>query len=195
MEASGNTGPLVATRSELVVLLSGGIDSATLLALSVSQDCSVSGLFIHFGQAAAGAEERASAAVAEYYSVPLRTLTLAGLGFESGEIRARNAFLLYAALLGLGSGPRVVSLAIHAGTGYRDCSEEFLAIMSRSYDFHTGGEVSLLAPFIEWRKSAIVGLARELHVPFQLTYSCEAGDEPCGRCDSCLDREALLARA
>jgi 7-cyano-7-deazaguanine synthase len=51
----------------------------------------------------------------------------------------------------------------------------------------------LLAPFVQWSKADVYSLALRLDVPLGLTHSCEASDEPCGSCRSCVDREALLA--
>ena len=51
--------------------------------------------------------------------------------------------------------------------------------------------VKIHAPLIALTKAGIVRLARELGVPFGLTYSCyDPGPDgrPCGACDSCLLR-------
>ena len=67
--------------------------------------------------------------------------------------------------------------------------------MQRSLAFHTGGEVTLAAPFIDVSKGDIYLLARQLGVPIGLTYSCERGGDPCGECLSCKDMELLRALA
>src|SRR5690348_9820296 len=81
------------------VLLSGGIDSATALALAVKTERQLSTLFVDYGQAAATSERAASGAVAAHYRVHYRTLRLADLSFGTGDIRGRNAFLLHVAML------------------------------------------------------------------------------------------------
>ena len=64
--------------------------------------------------------------------------------------------------------------------------------MERSYEFHTGGAITVAAPFLHWNKQDVYRLATELNVPFAQTYSCEASNLPCGRCRSCLDRSLLV---
>ncbi|HEX6679129.1 MAG TPA: 7-cyano-7-deazaguanine synthase [Gaiellaceae bacterium] len=176
-----------------LILLSGGLDSATALAAATRDGASPSGLFIMYGQAAERAERQAAAAIADYYSVSLETLTVTGRRFGEGEIRGRNAFLIHGALLAAEPGPTTMILGIHAGTGYVDCTPEFVGLMQRSLAFHTGGEVTLAAPFVDFSKGDVYALARKLHVPVELTYSCERGGEPCGECLSCRDRELLSA--
>jgi 7-cyano-7-deazaguanine synthase len=177
-----------------LVLLSGGIDSSTVLALTLEVGTSTSALFVDYGQAAASSEAKASAAIASHFGVGYQSLRCTGRTFGAGEIRGRNAFLVHTALMTLRQAKAVVVLGIHAGTSYRDCSQSFLELMQRSYDFHTGGQVSLAAPLVDHLKGDVVRLARETGVPVELTYSCEAANEPCGKCLSCRDREELLAR-
>jgi 7-cyano-7-deazaguanine synthase len=178
-----------------LVLLSGGIDSSTVLALALEVGISASALFVDYGQAAASSEAKASAAIAGHFGVEYQKLSCTGQTFGAGEIRGRNAFLVHTALMVLRQPKAVVVLGIHAGTTYRDCSPSFLEVMQRSYDFHTGGQVSLAAPLVNQVKGDVVRLASEMGVPFELTYSCEAANEPCGTCLSCRDREELLARS
>ena len=80
--------------------------------------------------------------------------------FGSGEITGRNAFLIHAALLSCPRDVRTISLAVHSGTTYRDCSPDFIAVMEHSLDFHTHGSVKLTAPFLDFTKADIVALAR-----------------------------------
>lgn len=146
-----------------------------------------------YGQAAHREEREAAAAVADHYSVSLETLAVAGRHFGEGEIRGRNAFLIHSALLAAPPGPTTIIIGIHAGTGYIDCTPEFVELMQRSLAFHTGGEVTLAAPFVDFSKGDVYVLTRELRVPVELTYSCERGGDPCGECLSCRDRELLHA--
>ncbi|MCR4743809.1 MAG: 7-cyano-7-deazaguanine synthase, partial [Lachnospiraceae bacterium] len=40
----------------------------------------------------------------------------------------------------------------------------------------------------------VVKIGLELGVPYELTWSCyEGGDEPCGKCGTCIDRAAAFA--
>ena len=182
-------------RTPQLVLLSGGIDSAAALVLALDSGSTASALFVNYGQAAAISEGRASAALAARYGVKHQTVCCSGQRFGAGEIRGRNAFLAHLALMTYPAETGVIVLGIHAGTGYRDCTFDFVDLIQRSYDFHAGGQIALAAPFINQAKGDVVNLAMKLGLPFELTYSCEAGNAPCGQCRSCRDREVCLDRA
>lgn len=180
-------------RISTLVLASGGIDSSTLLALSVQQGLEPVALFVDFGQPAAEAESKAIANICEELNVTWRCARYGGSRFDAGEIRGRNAFLLQVALLEFPSDSGIVVLGIHAGTEYADCSPEFMQIMGQSYGLQTGGTIVAVAPFIDWTKPDVYRLANKLGVPIAQTYSCEASNSPCGGCDSCKDRRILDA--
>ena len=61
------------------VLLSGGIDSAVVLALLASSGREVSAIWIDYGQPAAAAEREASKVIASSYGVAWSELAVAGL--------------------------------------------------------------------------------------------------------------------
>jgi 7-cyano-7-deazaguanine synthase len=174
-----------------LVLASGGIDSSALLALARAEGMRPKALFVDYGQAAASAEEAAVAGICSDLGICLQVVRYRSRHFGAGELRGRNAFLLQTALLEFRAPFGTIMMGIHAGTGYRDCSREFVEVMQRSFDFHAGGSISVAAPFIDWTKGDICRLALALDVPIRRTYSCEAGNVPCGRCRSCVDRQAL----
>lgn len=127
-----------------LVLLSGGLDSATALAAATPDCASLGALFICYGQAGESEERRAAMAIANHYSVPLEILVMTGRRFDEGEIRGRNAFLVHSSLLAAPPGPTTIIIGVHEGTGYVDCSPEFVELMQRSLAFHTSGEVTLV---------------------------------------------------
>jgi 7-cyano-7-deazaguanine synthase len=175
------------------VLLSGGVDSAVVLAMLVADDVGAGALWVDYCQAARDAEKRASRALARHYGVRWTTRTFsweAELG--AGEIPGRNDLLLASAAIGMSAG--VISLGIHAGSGYPDCSPEWTATWRQAFDQQSGGSLCLAAPLLHMTKAQVYDLAASLAVPVQLTHSCEAGALPCGSCRSCLDREALVVR-
>lgn len=181
----------VPPNTDALVLASGGIDSSTLLAFLRDQGFRPSALFVDYGQASAAAEEAAAGRICRELGAPLSVVRYRGATFGSGEIRGRNAFLLQVALLEFPGGTGSVMIGVHAGTGYRDCSSDFIGLMQHSFDFHTGGAISVCAPFVNWTKREVFSLARDLGVPILKTFSCETGISPCGKCRSCLDRIAL----
>ena len=181
-------------RRAFLVLASGGVDSSTLLRLSVQQGLTPTALFVDYGQPAAEAEGEAVAKICSGLRTPWRRVRYKGTRFGAGEIRGRNAFLLHMALVEFPSNSGVVVLGIHAGTGYADCSPDFMEVMERSYEFHTGGAITVTAPFLHWTKLDVYRLAAKLNVPIAQTHSCESSNLPCGQCRSCQDRSLLVTR-
>lgn len=181
--------------STRTVLLSGGVDSTTLLALCAQQDPDgIGALFVNYGQAARAQEREAAHAAAASYGAELRETRVDIDPVSIGEIQGRNALLVHVALATVGPESGTVFLGIHAGTGYRDCSPAFVQAMQISLDVHRAGALQLAAPFVEWTKADVYAYARDLDIPFEMTYSCETGTvPPCGRCRSCQDREAFDA--
>jgi 7-cyano-7-deazaguanine synthase len=81
-----------------------------------------------------------------------------------------------------------------AGRAYADCTPEFTQAMGQAISLGTYDKISLVSPFINLNKAQIVRLGLELGVPYQYTWSCyEGGDQPCGLCATCLDRQQAFA--
>ena len=82
-----------------------------------------------------------------------------------------------------------------AGNAYPDCSAEFNESINRAIYLGSGGQLSVIAPFIGMNKAQVVAEGLRLHVPYELTWSCyEGGEKPCGVCGTCRDRaEAFRA--
>jgi 7-cyano-7-deazaguanine synthase len=177
------------------VLLSGGLDSAAVMAFYVHQDFDVRALFVDFGQAAAKQELNAAKALCKHFGVPLSVFTAkCGRSFTAGEIPGRNAFLIFAAVLACHRRPGIIAVGIHEGPPYYDCSEGFLKSVQIIVDGYTSGSIKIAAPFLKWNKAMIWEFCKESKLPVDLTYSCERGGiRPCGMCLSCKDREALRA--
>jgi 7-cyano-7-deazaguanine synthase len=175
------------------VLLSGGIDSAACAHLLLAKEFEVDAIFFDFGQPAARHEYRSAVELSEHLGIPLRRVAVeSDASFASGEILGRNAFLVFAALVVTGGRSNLIALGVHAGTEYYDCSEGFLKSIAKLTAEQTDGKVSVIAPFISWRKNDIVQYFRSADLPMSKTYSCEAGtDPPCGTCLSCKDRQAF----
>jgi 7-cyano-7-deazaguanine synthase len=181
---------------EVIVLLSGGVDSTACIDFYMEFGRPPYGLFIDYGQPAAAQEIRSATSVARHYSIPLKYLKLRGRKPKSaGLIAGRNSFLICTALMECPLSVSIIAMGIHSGTGYADCSESFLAHMQAAVDLLEPPRVHLAAPFITWTKADIYAYCHQRRVPIELTYSCEQGGlRPCGQCLSCKDREMLHAR-
>lgn len=81
-----------------------------------------------------------------------------------------------------------------AGSAYPDCSPAFYAAMNQAIMEGTGGNVRLVAPFVEQNKAGVVAEGLRLGAPYELTWSCyEGGEVACGVCGTCRDRLAAFA--
>ncbi len=180
---------------EVLILLSGGIDSAACVDFYIEFGRPPCGLFIDYGQPAAKNEAESAKAVANYYSIPLFCSKWEGhLTKTTGFICGRNSFLIVSALMERPITVSIIAIGIHAGTVYQDCSKHFLTKMQNIIDLYENGKLKLSAPFIDFTKSEIYSYCIERRVPIELTYSCESGGPtPCGVCLSCKDRKMLNA--
>jgi len=177
----------------VLVLTSGGLDSAAAIAFFRGKKYEVSGLFIDYGQVAAEQEKLAAERIAKHFKIDLRTVTLSpGLGTGAGYVPGRNLLLTSVALAHVPFQCGTIALGIHAGTIYPDCSQLFVDCVQRVFELYTDGKLLLSSPFLAWTKQDIFEFAKSAKVPMDLTYSCEAGTVPeCGKCKTCLDLATL----
>ena len=180
-------------RQMSIVLLSGGIDSAACVHYYLDLNFEVYGFFVDYSQSALDNERRSAVRIAAHYGIKLDQAPFSATKhYGPGEIRGRNAVLILPALLYYPRLRGIISLGIHSGTPYYDCSPPFIRDITPIIDAYTDGEVKIDAPFLTWEKSAIYTYCIDKGIPIKLTYSCEAGTSPpCGKCTSCRDREAL----
>src|SRR6266568_5829266 len=142
---------------DTVVLLSGGLDSAAAVAFYRRLGHDVTGLFVAYGQPVREHERESAHAVAVHYDLVLAEISVAGgmIDYSRGEIRGRNALLLFAALMFTPLRSGILALGIHSGTPYYDCSEHFANDLQRIADGYSGGRIALGMPFLKWTKPMI----------------------------------------
>jgi 7-cyano-7-deazaguanine synthase len=127
-------------------------------------------------------------------SIPLPEGDLERQGVPVSYVPFRNAHLLSTAVSWaevLGAQAIYVGFVEEDSSGYPDCREVFLKAFEQAANLGTRPEtrLSLRAPLIHLKKSAIARLGADLGAPLQLTWSCYQGSEAaCGTCDSCLLR-------
>ena len=107
-------------------------------------------------------------------------------------------FLSTAASIALSKGCQVIYYGAHAddaaGFAYPDCSPVFNEAMNRAIWEGSGHQLKIEAPFVNINKAEVVKTGLKLGVPYELTWSCyEGGEKPCGKCGTCIDREAAFA--
>jgi 7-cyano-7-deazaguanine synthase len=185
-----------------VVLLSGGLDSTTALAVARSTGYECHALTVRYGQHHA-VELEAAARVAEAFevvehrvvSVDLSTLaasalttggtipknrSLAEIGapgdLPATYVPARNTVLLALALAWAETlGARDIYLGVNVldASGYPDCRPEFVRAFEGLAQVATRtGNFRIHAPLIELTKAQIIELGRSLGVDYAMTHSC-----------------------
>ena len=196
-----------------VVLLSGGLDSATVLAIARAEGWRCHALTVDYGQRhraelQAAAHVARALGAAEHRVVPLdlrifggSALTDAALavplapseGIPVTYVPARNTIFL---ALALAYAEVSQADAIFTGanavdySGYPDCRPEFVAAFETLANLATkraveGHPVRVLAPIIRLSKAQIVQRGRELGVDFSLTVSCYNADGLGRACGRC----------
>jgi len=180
-------------KNDVIVLLSGGIDSTACVHYYLRNNFSTKALFIEYGQIVANKEYASAQRIAEYYKINIDIMKAdMSERFGQAEIRGRNAFFALSCLVKYPNFSGIISLGIHAGIPFYDTTEVFVNDMNRLFAQYTDGTVRLDAPFLSWEKPMIYQYCKGNSVPTHLTYSCENGEtEPCGICSSCLDRKAF----
>jgi len=202
-------------KQSVVVLLSGGLDSSTLLASLQQDGWNVIALSILYGQRHKK-EIQASEAIAHYYQVEHQVVDIstvqtlfAGSALTSDDIAVphghytdssmkstvvpnRNmVFLSLAGALAVSRKAQAIAYAAHAGdhTIYPDCRMSFITKMREAFALCDWEPVSLLTPFASCTKADIVSQGMRLKVPYDLTWSCyEGGTHHCGQCGTCVER-------
>ena len=118
---------------------------------------------------------------------------------KSTVVPFRNGIMLSVACgLAESYGLTHVLIANHGGDHaiYPDCRPEFIDAMSNAMKFGTYEGITILAPYTLLTKGEIALKGLELGVDYAHTYSCyKGGKTPCGCCGTCREREEALAYA
>ena len=177
------------------MLMSGGIDSTACAHYFLQRGDSVTGLFVDYGQPAVHRERQAAERIANHLKLPLSVMSFrCDRRVGAGELTGRNAFLIFAALMGAHPTDGLLSLGLHSGTTYYDCGPAFVEQVGLIVEAYSDGRLALHCPFLLHDKALVYEYARIEGLPLNLTYSCELGTvPPCGRCASCLERNGLIA--
>ena len=206
-----------------VVLLSGGLDSATAAAMAKAEGWDVDALTIRYGQVHAvelDAARRVAKAVGVDQHVELdidlsafggsalvgegavpKGRDLDAAGVPSTYVPARNTvFLSLALAFAETRGADRIGIGVNAidFSGYPDCRPDFLEAFERLAQLATragveGREIRIYAPLATMSKAEIIREGTRLGIDYALTHSCY-DPEPGGRpCGQC-DSCRLRAR-
>ena len=199
--------------SAAVVLVSGGLDSATVLAMAVARGWRCHALSVDYGQRhraelAAAAQVSRSLGAVEHRVVSVNLDAFGGSALTDSSIEvprlpvsgipityvpARNTVFL---ALALAHAEVVEADAIFTGanavdySGYPDCRPEFMAAFQRLANLATrraveGAPIAIESPIISMTKAEIVRQGHELGVDYALTVSCYNADSGGRACGQC----------
>lgn len=200
-------------RKTAVILLSGGLDSITVLALAKQQGYRCYALSFDYGQRH-NAELNAAQAIAQHFQVVEHKIIQLGLSSIGGSaltdqsiavpvapqtgipvtyVPARNTiFLSFALGWAEVLGTRDVFIGVNAVdySGYPDCRPEFIQAFQTMANLATkagveGQQITIHAPLIDCSKSEIIRQGLALGIDYSLTVSCYAADVDGKACGHC----------
>lgn len=214
---------LIQMNPRAVILLSGGLDSATCLAIAQSQGFESYCLTIQYGQRH-HIELDAARKIANKFQVHEHKILPVDLTLFGGSaltdnievpkdspttdipvtyVPARNTVMLSLALAYAETRQaNDIFVGVNAVdySGYPDCRPEFISAFQNLAQVATkagveGNSLTIHAPLIQMTKPEIIRTGLELGVDYGMTHSCydPTNGRPCEHCDSCLIRIKAFA--
>jgi len=207
-----------------IAIISGGIDSSTLLYKLVNDGYEVYALTFIYGQKHSKEVEAAKAVTSKLnvnhkvidisslqeilrssltspeISIPEVSAEAKNYDLKSTVVPNRNSiFLSIAVGYAISIGVNNVFYAAHFSDRgvYPDCREEFVEAFAHASELATDNpDLVVDAPFVKMNKSEIVSLGTKLGVSYELTWSCyKGGEKHCGVCSSCRERKRAFQDA
>lgn len=202
-----------------VMVLSGGMDSVTLLHHSASRIALA--ITFDYGSNHNAREIECARKQCEILHIPHIVIPIDLAGFlrsslfegseaipegnydeenmKSTVVPFRNGIMLSIACgVAESNGLRHVMIANHGGdhTIYPDCRPGFIDAMSDAMKEGSFERIDIVAPFTNISKSDIAAIGGKLGVDYSLTYSCYKGNERhCGKCGTCRERKEAFMLA
>lgn len=189
---------------KVVCLISGGLDSSSMMLLLKEYGHEVYPLHVNYGHRAEEKEWASCQKVTHAihanrpYKINISGLEIirSGLLNENLDIvkyaflPTRNLlFLTLGAAYAFNLGIDTISIGLLSNPIFPDQGKEFLEKAKNSLSAALGEQINILAPFIDLDKRDIIKLAKKHQLPVEMTYYCHAGtDPPCGVCISCKER-------
>ena len=196
-----------------IVLVSGGLDSATCLAIAQAEGYACYALSFDYGQRsvselAAAARLAEAAGVVAHKTLPIDMGAIGGSALTDRNIAvpeqetqgipvtyvpARNTvFLSYALAWAEVVSAEAIFIGVNAldYSGYPDCRPEYINAFQSLIDLATkagveGKSIALRTPLIDLTKAEIIDVGLRLGVDYAATVSCYQADEDGRACGRC----------
>lgn len=211
---NSRSGSSILTSENAIVLLSGGLDSATVLAIARSSGYACYALTFDYGQrhraelaAASQVAQALGAAQHRVFQLDLAqfggsaltdsAIPLPTQGIEAGipptYVPARNTIMLALALAWAEAiGAQDIFIGVNAVdySGYPDCRPAFVQAFETMANLATkaaveGARVTIHVPLIDLTKAQIIGTGLALGLDYSLTVSCYQADAAGRACGVC----------
>ena len=213
------------SHTDTLVLLSGGLDSAVLVASEV-RTRPVHPVYVSVGLAWEASERRMVERLLSTPPYAANVAPVARLDFNMRDVYApthwaitghppaydtrdedvyltgRNLVLLTkAGVMAVAKGMNRIALGPLAGNPFPDARPAFFEAMSRALSLGLDRPIEIVTPIAELHKEDVIRLGATLGVPFELTLSCmnpQAGDDlplHCGMCSKCRERRDAFVAA
>jgi 7-cyano-7-deazaguanine synthase len=212
--------PLIKTSPDIdaVVLLSGGMDSTTLLYYVKRQYTGVVAVSFNYNQRHYK-ELQSARNICKFLLVPHKIIKLDFPRFVGSPlvdphtavpeqkknqqkitvVPFRNSvFLIYACLYAKTVNAKNIYIGAVAEDqrSYPDCRPEFFQSFQEMIYKQEEVELKIHYPFITKTKKDLILLGKELQVPWEKTWSCYKGEKkPCMVCDACMERKDAFQEA
>lgn len=219
MELMSRTSTAADASVPLAVLVSGGLDSAVLLAESLQHYPAVWPLYIRFGlfwekeelqhlrgfldaiwtptlQDLTVLDLPVADMYGEHWSLTGLGVPLAGTPDDAVFLPGRNVLFLAKAMLWCHlRGVPTLALALLESNPFPDATPEFFDGYERIVNQAIGGKVQVVQPYRGLHKDAVLQRGRQL--PLQWTFSCMRPHkgQHCGICNKCAERRDAFLRA
>lgn len=198
---------------KIVSLLSGGLDSTTMLYRFKNEGHELLALSMNYGQRHIKELEKAKLTCSklniEHLIINLPIWHTASAlsninkimpeGHYQNEnmkqtvVANRNMILLSLAIgIAIDREYDAVAYAAHSGDHaiYPDCRPKFIEAMKKVSSICDYKSIKILTPYMAWNKISILDDGKNLGVDYNLTWTCYKGEEkPCGKCGACQERE------
>jgi 7-cyano-7-deazaguanine synthase len=204
------------------VLLSGGLDSAVLVADEAARGQRVQPIYVSVGLAWEAAEREVVARLLAHGALAGRVEPLASLAVDMRDVYSpahwaiagappayhtpdedvylpgRNVVLLSkAAIFCAAANVDRIVIGTLAHNPFPDASPSFRSAFANALGLGLGRPIAIDAPFAEMSKADVIRRGVELGVPLELSLSCmnPVGTDHCGMCSKCRERHDAFVEA